>query len=474
MCNTSCIVGTDCVRAVSVDPSNPSDVYVNGGTFLKIAVPVTNDIVGFQVADAVVAFQIIDFGHVWIEIPPGIAGPADVTLSFASDAGAGSVTTKRLITYRVVTEGTSWTKKTMTAARGGYPAMATTFDDRVLVAGGYTTPDVLACTNTADIFDNTTDMSTPAGNTMSTKRWTATATTVLAGTTVVAGACYSLSSCPYDSTLIDVFYPSSGRFMPSSAKLSIPRGFLRSLLLADGRVLFASDESPPFDVYDPILDTVTQVAGGVFSTLTPVTGWIARLRDGRVLVVPGGGGPNSIFDPLKGTFTPTGDSLMQYPDALLPLGNGHVLAIAGITVQNQSGTLYQSTSGVVAEYDPASQKFTPWAAALTTSRVGSTSVLARDGRVYVLGGMSGTGKLQISCANDQDIAPFTFLSSVEVLDPSKQAVMHGPALPEANLSLRSTILFDGSILAGGGTPCGSKAMSYPSVYFLQAPPDPAH
>src|SRR5262249_60009979 len=98
----------------------------------------------------------------------------------------------------------------------------------------------------------------------------------------------------------------TNRFTPSAAKLSIPRGFLRNLRLADGRILFASDETPPFDIYDPILDTVTQVTGGVFSTLTPVTGWMARLRDGRVLVVPGGGDANSIFDPLRAPSRPAG------------------------------------------------------------------------------------------------------------------------------------------------------------------------
>src|SRR5262249_9687094 len=143
---------------------------------------------------------------------------------------------------------------------------------------------VSACTDTADLFDLATQASTPALDTMSTKRWTATATTAMNGLTIVAGACYSLGSCPYDSTLIDRFDPMTNRFTKAAAQLSIPRGFLRSLRLADGRILLASDETPPFEIYDPIIDKVSPVSGGVFSTLTPVTGWMARLRDGRVLV----------------------------------------------------------------------------------------------------------------------------------------------------------------------------------------------
>jgi hypothetical protein len=466
-CGSACVTGTDCKHAVQVDPVGAHDVYVNGGTFLELLCAVTNDITSVKVADAVVAFQAADPGKVWIEIPPGLPGPADVTVQTKTT----TTVSKRAIDYRSVAEGTAWTKKTMSAARGGFPAMATTFDDRAFIGAGYTLPQVSACTDTADLFDHDTQTSTPATNTMSTKRWTATATTVMDGTTIVAGACYTLGACPYDSTLIDVFDPITNKFSPSAAKLSIPRGFLRNLLLADGRILFASDETPPFDIYDPVIDLVTPVAGGVFSTLTPVTGWMARLRDGRVLVVPGGDVANSIFDPAASTFTPAGGSLTQYPDALVALGNGHVLAIGGITVGMTNGVATQTTVDTIAELDPQSGKFTPWTAKLAQSRTGSTAVLARDGNVYVIGGMSGTGKLYISCSSDTDIAPFTFLSSVEILDPGTQSVSAGPALPEANLSLRSTILFDGSIIAGGGTPCGSQAMSYPYVYFLEAPPD---
>src|SRR5262249_54851759 len=94
-----------------------------------------------------------------------------------------------------------------------------------------------------------------------------------------------------------------------------------------------------------------------------------------------------------GTFTPGGGSLMQYPDALVALGNGHVLAIGGITVGMMNGVATQATVDTIAEFDPQSGKFTPWSTKLAQSRTGSTAVLARDGNVYVIGGMSGMGKL---------------------------------------------------------------------------------
>ena len=72
--------------------------------------------------------------------------------------------------------------------------------------------------------------------------------------------------------------------------------------------------------------------------------------------------------------------------------------------------------------------------------------------------------------------PATASAETYAIEPSPDALEAEPALvdrpdlPEPNSSLRSTILSDGSIIAGGGTPCGSKALSYPSVYFLEAPP----
>jgi hypothetical protein len=466
-CGNACVSGGDCAHAVTADSPDSAKVWVNGATFLRLALANADDVDGARVADATVAFRRADSAHLWLEIPPGVAGDADVTLH----SPAGDTITKRALTYRSGAEGLSWTTKTMTSARGGFPAMATTFDDRALVAGGYTVPQVPACTDTADLFEKASGASTPAANAMSTKRWTASATTMLDGKTLLAGACYVLGSgCPYDSTALDLFDPTSNAFTPSQAKLGIPRSYLRTLLLADGRVLIGSDETPPFEIYDPETDATQLVSGGTFSTLSPVVGWMARLRDGRVLVVPGGGGPNSIFDPAAGSFTPTGDSLARYPDALVAVGDGRVFAIGGIDVSTQAGTLMQATSGAIDVFDPAAGKFAPWSPSLATSRTGSTAVLARDGVIYVIGGMSGTGKLSISCANDADVAPFTFLTSVEMIDPVAATVTTGPSLPEPNISLRSTILYDGSIIAGGGTPCGSKAVSYPSVYFLEAPP----
>jgi hypothetical protein len=465
-CGESCIVGDDCAHAVAVDAADERLVWVNGATFVRFTIGIAADISAVRVGASAAGFHVIDPTHVRVEIPPGPAGTADVVI----DTPSGSTTTKRALQYRADAEGTEWTLKTMATPRGGFPAIATTLDNRAFLGAGYTSPQTFDdCTETADLFDPDAVASEPAASSMSTRRWTATATTLLDGRTVVAGACYTLGPCPFDSTLIDLFDPTTNAFAPSSASLTAPRGFLRNLRLADGRVLFASDEAPHFEIYDPDTDSTEAVIGGVFSTLSPVTGWMARLQDGRVLVVPGGGAENSIFDPSLGSFVPTGDSLPHYPDALVSVPDGRVLAIGGITVADNAGTLEQTTTGLISVFDPTVGHFVAWSTALGTARTGSTAILARDGNIYVIGGMSGSGKLYLSCASDADVAPFSFLSSVEIIDPVAETVVAGPALPEANISLRSTILFDGSIIAGGGTPCGSSAVSYPSVYFLEAP-----
>ncbi len=347
LCGTACITGSDCNHAVRADPPAAANVFVNGARFIELATGETDDVTGVRVADAVVAFHAVDATHLYIEVPPGVEGPADVTLQTAG----GDAITRRALTYRRAPEGSSWTRKTMSTARGGFPAMTTTFDDRAFVGAGYTVPDVAACTDTADLFDRNTEMSTPAANTMSTARWTATATTVLDGTTIIAGGCYT-PGCVYDATLIDRFDPTTNRFSPAAATMSVSRGFLRALRLADDRILYASDESPHFEIYDPGADTSTMVAGGVFSTSSPITGQMARLRDGRVLIVPGGGGAVSIFDPVALTFAPTGDALPQYPDALVTIGDGRVFAIGGVTAVPQAGYLALTTTDAIRRLRP--------------------------------------------------------------------------------------------------------------------------
>jgi len=465
-CSGVCIVGTDCTHAVATDPPDAKNVWVNGNAFVRFRVGSAAGVTKVRVSDAFVPFRFEGGAdeHLRIEVPPNVAGDADVTLVLAS----GTVTTKRALTYRTGPTGTSWTKKTMTASRGGFPAMVTTYDNRALVAGGYTKPTVPDCTDTADLFDRASATSTPAANTMSTKRWTATATTLLDGRSVVAGGCYTLGSCPYDSQALDFFDPKTNTFTKAKAKLGMARGFLRSQLLVDGRILYASDETPSFEIFDPYSDTVSSVSGGTFSSPSPVTGWTARLRDGRVLIVPGDGKPNAIFDGT--TFVPTGDSLPWVPDALVPIGDGRVFAIGGGTISNESGTLYVTMTDAIAVFEPATSKFKTLATKLATARAASTVVYSRDGLIYVIGGWTGKIKVYASCTSDADVALVTFLSSVETYDPTTDKISAGPSLPEPNLSLRSTILADGSILAGGGTPCGSKAVSYPSVYFLEAPP----
>jgi hypothetical protein len=460
MCGAACSDTSDCDHAVTVVGSN--NVYVNGQTFASLVLAKTSDVAGVTVGGAAVASLATDATHVKIEIPPNVVGLADVAVT--TTAGT-TVTTKGAINDRTYPEGTTWVDKIMKSARGGFPGMTTTSDDRGLIAGGYTTPTVADCTDTADLYDKTSDTMKLAADSMNQKHWTASAVTLLDGTTIVAGGCYGLDGCPYDSTIMDRFDPSMSEFTTDKAVLTQKRSYLRELRLADGRVLFASAESPALDLFDPKADTVTATASAA------TNGFLARLRDGKVLIVPGVA-PNLIYDPATDTVTPTGDALDHAPDALIAVDDGRVFAIGG------NGTTANGMQGSLAEidvFDPSTKLFSKWSWSLQTPRNGSTSIYARDGRIFVIGGLSGPNPAINNC-NDNDTQ--MNLASVEILNPDAKTdadapVVAGPSLDAPTASARSTILSDGSILVAGGTTCGMLGEPSSNVlYFLEAPPDP--
>ncbi|HEX7604141.1 MAG TPA: hypothetical protein VF316_21130 [Polyangiaceae bacterium] len=66
---------------------------------------------------------------------------------------------------------------------------------------------------------------------------------------------------------------------------------------------------------------------------------------------------------------------------------------------------------------------------------------------------------------------FPTTKAVDVVDGTAGTVAPFPALNDANMELVAATLLDGSILIGGGAPCGG-AGAYPYVYFLQSVPPP--
>ena len=156
--------------------------------------------------------------------------------------------------------------------------------------------------------------------------------------------------------------------------------------------------------------------------------------NGRLYVAAGkdGVGPKKtllIYDSAANGWSQGADLPANYPAVENPAGvalNGKVYLFGGST---------QPFTGAVANaavYDPATNQWTDLAP-MATPRGGATAqVLA--GKIYVLGGMDGTG---------------ASLSSVEVYDPANNSWSAGPAMGKARDNPGSAVL-GGKIYVFGG------------------------
>jgi N-acetylneuraminic acid mutarotase len=157
------------------------------------------------------------------------------------------------------------------------------------------------------------------------------------------------------------------------------------------------------------------------------------LPDGQVLVA--GGNTAELFDPATGTWTATGalpESFFGHSATLLP--NGTVL-IAGGDVPSGPGARGWVHAAL---FDPATGRWTV-TGSMVVGRLNHTATLLPDGRVLVLGGQSDGGE------------DFEVFADAEVYDPSSEAWAAVVDMGDARAGHSATLLFDGRVLAAGGT-----------------------
>jgi hypothetical protein len=328
-------------------------------------------------------------------------------------------------------------------------------DGRVLVVGGLGAGGFRA---SAEVWDPMTASFSPAGS-LAEARAGHTATLLPDGRVLIVGGC-CYPEGPDMLTSAEVWDPETDTFTPAGS-LAEAHGEHTATLLPDGRVLIVGGyrrnqhNAQTAEVWDPetrSFGPADLLAAARFHHTATL------LADGGVLIVGGEGGtppnlladpPAEVWDPVAGSSSPAGpltEGRFQHTATLLP--DGRVLIVGG---QWLDGPTYRPTA--VAEiWDPVTASFSPAGSPLVEARRGHTATLLPDGRVLVVGGLSGQR------INDTD--NLTVHATAEIWDPVTASFSPaGSPLVEARRGHTATLLPDGRVLVVGGANDGEDAMA---------------
>jgi N-acetylneuraminic acid mutarotase len=312
-------------------------------------------------------------------------------------------------------------------------------DGRVLVAGGHNGNQVL---DSVEIFDPRTETWDSVNN-LANKRLDHTATMLLDGKVLICGGTSggtSIMSC-------EMYDPVTGTWT-MTGDMVYRRSRHTATMLSDGRVLVASGWSTFLTGGDQVI-TTAEIFNPTNGTWTLTTGELAYGRqdhtatlmmDGRVLVAGGDNGGGSlkhteIFDPSTGDWISVPDlnhSFSNHTATLLP--DGRVLVVSGVS---SSGKFSPELS--VEAYDVNTGTWSNLSGLTsTTTRWYHTATLLPDGRVLAVGGH-----------NDKQPAGAP-MKSVEIFDPSQPAWTVSGSLNVKRQDHTSLVLPDGAVLTVGG------------------------
>ncbi len=240
----------------------------------------------------------------------------------------------------------------------------------------------------------------------------------------------------------------------AAAPMNVARSRHISAVLQDGRVLVAGGTTTgggatnAAEIYDPIANSWTSVAGGMVEARAGHTASV--LADGRVLIA---GGENAgvasatleIFDPVTNAFSFAGVlSSPRKNHAAAVLADGRVLIVGG-----SDGKTPLASSDI---YDPSIGTVSA-GPVLSTPRQGLSATTQLDGKVVVIGG------------NTVDaVGASVDLASAEVYDPAAQPPASFAALSSALTTPRQGHLafllpHNNNVLIVGGTSAGTALAS---------------
>lgn len=311
-------------------------------------------------------------------------------------------------------------------------------DGRVLVVGGN------SFVSGAEIYDPATNEWQNAGN-MSVIRNGHSATLLPNGQVFVVGS--SVSTFFSQTTIpAELYDPATNRWTRTSTP-DFPRSGQTATLLADGSVLVAGGNASvtAAERYTPA--TATWSDAGNMRTVHQQA--IATLLpDGRVFVLGGQStqAQAEIYNPNQNTWqvstkftTPVigGQTATLLPD-------GRVLVAGGFSTSNlyypppfaqlPAATEFYSPTGNIWTQGPS----------MNIGRGGHTSTLLPDGRVMVVGGYVGNGRIS---------------GSVEIYDPAQNQWYLARDLATPRWDHTATLLADGTVLIVGGVGAGGQLTS---------------
>ena len=174
-----------------------------------------------------------------------------------------------------------------------------------------------------------------------------------------------------------------------------------------------------------------------------------RLADGRVLVTGGCSKEAALYDPATGTFSPTGSlSSVRSGDTATLLSDGRVLFAGGY---NCAPAGADGTWASAELYDPATGTFNP-TGSMAAPRQQHTATLLADGRVLIVGGLSGPAPATaggVILASYRTAEVDAFLATAELYDPVTGAFSRTGSMSTPHRGHTATLLQDGRVLVVG-------------------------
>src|SRR2546425_2926888 len=256
------------------------------------------------------------------------------------------------------------------------------------------------------------------------------------------------------------------------ASMANSRLYFGSAVLQDGRVIVAggeySDGGSEFngvEIYDPVLDSWTSIAGPGWANIGDAITCV--LADGRLLLGNIFSNGTAIFDPITETWSagPTKDDASDEETWTL-LADGTVLTVECTNIPKVEKYVPSSNSWVSAGTTPS-----PIAEA-TMSEIGP-ALLLPNGRVFCVGGTGHTALYQPP-ASSSSVGTWTSGPDFPESPPGSGQLMKANDAP-------GCLLPNGRVLCTAG-PAGATGFAFPTYFFeydpgtntLNAVPSPAN